>query len=433
MKILNWLCAGWLAIGVGQLDAADWSFKRWQEKDGTQVLFYQAMEVPMLDISVAFPAGSARDNTRQGLATLTANMLNQGAEGMGANAIAIALENTGAQYNADINRDMVSFNLRTLTEPQAMAQSISVLATMLSHPNFPEKAFQRQQQQQIMAIKESSQSLDRVANDAFYQSLYGQHPYAHPVMGTIDDVAALKIDDLKHFYQQYYNQQNAIVVIVGAIEEQQAKQIAQQLTQNLSSGNKAEPIPEAHALTKAISMDTRFPSSQTALRIGQLGISHQTPHYFALQVGNYILGGGSLVSRLAVEVREHRGLTYGVSSAFEPLPALGPFLISLSTKTDQAEQAMSLTLSILKDFILSGPDEKELIAAKKYLTGSFPLSLASNRGIANMLLRIAFYRLPDDFLESYTRHVNQVKASDIRDAFKSQINPEKLLTIKAGP
>jgi zinc protease len=149
-------------------------------------------------------------------------------------------------------------------------------------------------------------------------------------------------------------------------------------------------------------------------------------------VGNYILGGGSLVSRLGIEVREKRGLTYGVDSQFLPMPGEGPFVIGLSTKNNQAAQALTITHDTLNAFIQDGPKEQELESAKHYLTGSFPLSLASNRSIANLLLRMSFYHLPDNYLETYVARINSVTNDEIKLAFKQHVNPDKMLLVTVG-
>jgi zinc protease len=168
------------------------------------------------------------------------------------------------------------------------------------------------------------------------------------------------------------------------------------------------------------------------VRLGQVGIDHSNPNYFPLMVGNYILGGGSMVSRLSQEVREKRGLTYGIDSQFAPMPGEGPFIISLSTKNKETANALKITEDTLHTFINEGPNKQELEAAKQYLTGSFPLSLASNRSIATLLLRMAFYHLPDNYLDTYVARINAVTQDEIKKAFKQQINPEKLLLITVG-
>jgi zinc protease len=432
MRIINTFISALLVLFSQTLFSYSFKTEKWRTPNGVQVVFYQAMEVPMLDISMAFAAGSAYDGAQYGLSALTTHLMNQGNAGQDATAIAEALANTGAQFDAETSRDMTVFNLRTLTKKDALEQSIKTFNQIISHPDFPEEAFKREKSQQLMSIEQVDESPDDVASLNFFQTLYQKHPYAHPVNGTIPTLGKITPRNVADFYKQYYIANNAILVLVGALDSKQAHQIAEQLTHDLPQGKAAGTIPKATPLSNAEQINIPFPSSQTIVRLGQIGIDHHNPNFFPLVVGNYILGGGALVSRLAVEVREKRGLTYGVDSQFVPMPGEGPFIISLSTKNDQATNALDITHNTLSRFITNGPSNAELEAAKKYLTGSFPLSLASNRTIASLLLRMAFYHLPDDYLDTYVARVNAVTNEEIKLAFKQQVNPDKLLLVTVG-
>lgn len=432
MKTWFTLLISLLAILPQTLQANTFKTKKWQTSNGAQVVFYQAMEVPMLDINIAFAAGSAYDGQHFGLSALTRSLLDQGNGGLDATAIAEKLADTGAQFNSESSRDMLVLSLKTLTQAAALKQAMEAFSLILNKPDFTKDSFKREKNQQLLAIAQTQESPNDVANQTFFHKLYGTHPYAHPVNGTKEKVQALNLQQVREFYKKYLVASNAVIVIVGAIDETQARQLADQLIGSRPKGQPAASIPQAPQLTSGEQIIINFPSSQTVLRLGQIGITHHSPAYFPLLVGNYILGGGSLVSRLSLEVREKRGLTYGVSSQFIPMPGEGPFLISLSTQNKQAETALKLTEETLAQFIAEGPQEPELTAAKQYLTGSFPLSLASNSNIANMLLRIAFYHLPDDYLDSYTASINAVTTSEIKQAFQALIHPERLLVISVG-
>lgn len=405
---------------------------KWQTKNGARVVFYQAMEVPMLDISVAFAAGSAYDDEKLGLSTLTTRLLNQGNGGLTATAISEKLAKTGAQFERVNNQDMVIFNLKTLTTPDNLTKASDIFSLIINHPDFPIDSFAREKNQLLMAITQTQESPDQVANQTFFRALYKNHPYAHPVIGDRDSVQMLKVEQVRDFYHQFFVSSNAVIVLVGAIDKSTAEQLAEKITRDLPKGNPAAEIPQAQPLTEEMDVIVPFPSSQTILRLGQLGISHHDTHYFPLLVGNYILGGGALVSRLSDELREKRGLTYGVYSQFSPMPGRGPFLISLSTKSSQAKAVIDITRDTLLSFMKTKPDEGALLAAKQYLTGSFPLSLASNRSIADMLLKIAFYHLPDDFLRTYVDHINAVTAENIEDSFQQLITPNTLIQLSVG-
>ncbi|CEK11701.1 M16 family metallopeptidase [Legionella hackeliae] len=412
--------------------AGSFKTQKWQTANGAQVVFYQAQEVPMLDINIAFRAGSAYDGKQYGLSALTTDLLNQGNAGLDATALAEKIANVGAQYSSDSSRDMVILSLKTLTTPEALQQAVDTFTLIINKPDFPQESFQREKSQQLLAIAQNQESPDDVANLVFFNKLYRNHPYAHPVLGTEASVNAIELQHVRDFYKRYFVGSNAVIVIVGAIDEQKAHELADKIIQQLPKGQVAPMIPKAPQLAASEKEVIDFPSSQTIIRLGQIGIDHHSPDYFPLTVGNYILGGGALVSRLANEVREKRGLTYGVTSQFIPMPGDGPFLISLATQNKQASTALKVTEDTVAKFITDGPDEAELVAAKQYLTGSFPLSLASNSSIAGMLLRIAFFHLPDDYLDTYVAKINAVSTAQIKQAFQKQVDVSRMLLISVG-
>ncbi|MDR3504494.1 MAG: pitrilysin family protein [Legionella sp.] len=427
------MCLMALTIGLcGQAKATSFKTEKWQTANGVRVVFYPAKEVPMLDVSLAFAAGSSYDQEHYGLSSLTGHLLNQGSAGQDATAIAEALADTGAQFSVENSRDMVILNLRSLVSKDALAQSSKTFAQIINQPDFPDEAFAREKKQLLMTIEQSHESPEDVADRTFFKALYQQHPYAHAVNGTKKSINAITKKQVTDFYHRYFVAQNGVLVMVGDISSERAHQLAEQFTGNLPKGIPAQPVVQAAQLPQAEHVNTPFPSSQTMIRLGQIGIDHKNPRYFPLMVGNYILGGGSLVSRLAVEVREKRGLTYGIESQFSPMPGEGPFLISLSTRNQQAKLALDIIQKELHTYVSNGPNEQELNAAKQYLTGSFPLSLASNRSIATLLLRMTFYHLPDNYLDTYVARIKAVTKDEIKQAFQQQLNPDKLLLVTVG-
>lgn len=406
--------------------------QKWQTSKGSAVVFYQAKEVPMLDISVAFAAGSAYDDKSFGLSALTTNLLNEGNGRLDASEIAEKLAETGAQYGSETSRDMSIFRLKTLTSEQALKQSVDTFALILNKPNFTQDAFNREKNQLLFAITQAQQSPEEVANNTFFSNLYHNHPYGHPVNGSLESIKAINAWQVRNFYKQYYVAANAVIVMVGAIDTEKAHELAEQLTASLPKGIPAPAVAKAPPLAAAETIHVKFPSSQTMLRLGQIGTTHEDLEYFPLMVGNYILGGGALVSRLSQEVREKRGLTYGVYSQFIPMPGNGLFIIGLSTKNNKASTALDVTRETLANFLQKGPTEEELAAAKQYLTGSFPLSLANNSSIAGMLLRMAFYKLPEDYLDTYVAHIESVSVEDIKKAFDKHIQMDKMLLVSVG-
>lgn len=414
------------------VDAASFKTEKWQTQNGLRVVFYQAMEVPMLDIGIAFAAGSAYDGQSFGLAALTGLLLQEGSGSWNASQVAENLANVGAQWNIDTNKDMTVLQLRTLTSSEPLKKAVDMFKWMLTKPAFKPQAVNRQKKQQLLAIMQAQESPDDMANSLFFNKLYKEHPYAHATNGTLESVKKLSVSQVRTFYKRHYVTNNAVMVLVGAIDSAKAHALAEELSHDLPKGEMAAPIPKASPLMAAEQVAIDFPSSQTVLRLGQVGVTHADPAYFPLLVGNYILGGGSLVSRLALTVREKQGLTYSIVSQLMPMPGEGPFLISFATKNSEAARALQSTQTVLADFLEKGPTEQELIAAKQYLTGSFPLALASNSSIATMLLKMAFYRLPENYLDTYVDNINAVTTAAIKESFDKLVHPQRMLLVSVG-
>ncbi len=406
--------------------------ENWQTKNGMKVVYYPAHQVPMVVLKMGFQAGSTQDGHAFGLASMTNQSIGEESTSGDATWIADQFADVGAQFSNSTVRTMAGLNLKSLSKREALMPAINNLADLLANFKISDATFKRIQQQQLVAIEASQQNANEVANLVFFQSLYGDHPYAHSVYGTPDTVKAIKKEHIKRFFNNHYGPKGAVLVMVGDLDKKTAQQIAEKLSTALPKGQECTPITKASPHKNGKLVRHLYPSSQTVIRMGQLGIDFHNSHLFPLKVGNYILGGGALVSRLALEVREKQGLSYGVSSEFVPMPAIGPFVISLSTKQSQAEQAIDVTEKVTNSFLEQGPTEQELTQAKKFLIGSFPLSLSSNEKIAIMMLRLHFYSLPNNYLQTYRSKIQAVTAEQVRQAMATQLKPEKMLRIEVG-
>jgi zinc protease len=262
--------------------------------------------------------------------------------------------------------------------------------------------------------------------------LYGNHPYAHPSSGTADSLKKIKTDDLKSFHQQYFVAQNATIAMIGDITDERAKAIAEKITSQLPQGQAAPQQVAVPPLIKAVHKHISFPSQQTHIMIGQASMRRVDKDYDAMYVGNEILGGGGFGSILMKELREKRGLTYGVYSSVVPMSAEGPFMISLSTRSDQTQQSLDLIRANLREFIRKGATEEQITEAKDNILGGFPLSTSSNASILAYLGSMGFYNLPADYLDTFNDRINKVTANDIREAFRRHLNPDKMLTVTVG-
>src|SRR3989338_614568 len=260
--------------------------QRWQTKNGAQVYFVQAIELHMVDIQIAFTAGSAFDNQLPGLAALTNTMLSDGADQLSADQIAEQFDDVGAIYVNDINRTLSMIGLRSLTDPKYLNPALQTFSKVLVKPTFPQEQFEREQRTTIGALIKEEQLPDSVAQKAFYQALYGQSSLAHSPLGTKAGVKKITVSAIKHFYQRYYVAHNALIAIVGDISHQQAEKIANETVGLLPEGSPAPELLSLSDTTQAKSIHIPFPAEQTNIYLGQMGIARSNPDYFPLKIGN---------------------------------------------------------------------------------------------------------------------------------------------------
>ncbi|MDO9106114.1 MAG: pitrilysin family protein [Methylovulum sp.] len=404
----------------------------WQTPQGSRVYYVRTEGLPMADIQVVFDAGSARDGQQYGLAALTAGLLDTGAGSWNADAIAQRFESVGALFGASSSIDTTTVSLRTLTDNPLFDKALDTMQVILAQPSFNDADFQREKNRTLAGLKQQQESPSDIASIAFYQALYGDHPYAHPDSGTLKTVPAFTPADVRGFYKKYYVAANAIIVIVGDLSKQQAEQTAEKLVGGLPVGQKAELLPDVAMPATSTVEHIEFPSTQTHVLVGMPGTYRKDADYFNLYVGNHILGGSGLVSKLFDEIREKRGLAYSASSAFIPMLKPGPFLVSLQTRNDQTGLALQVLNKTLGDFIAQGPTEAELVAAKQNITGGFAMRFDTNKELASYVSMIGFYGLPLDYLDTFQHNVEQTSVASITDAFKRRVNPQRLQTITVG-
>ncbi|WP_018077052.1 M16 family metallopeptidase [Thiobacillus denitrificans] len=408
------------------------AIQHWQTPQGARVVFVESHELPMLDISVDFPAGSARDPAgKAGLAHLTHGLLDQGAGGLSDTAIAHRLADVGAVLSGSLDRDRAGVTLRTLSSAAEKTAALEMLARVLQRPDFPQAVIKREKQRLIAAIREAEADPGTVAGKAFYRALYGTHPYAHDEAGDPDAIARLTRGDLQAFYRAHYSASNAVISLVGDIPRAEAEAIAARLAAGLPRGAAVPPLP-GPAPAAASATRIAHPSTQSHVLVGAVGVARSDPDYFPLYVGNYVLGGGGFDSRLMREVRDKRGYAYSAYSYFMPMVEAGPFQLGLQTKLEQTDDALKVAQATLRQFIADGPSEAELDQAKSNLTGGFPLRIDSNRKILDYLAVIGFYRLPLDYLDTWVAKVEAVDVAAVKQAFARRIDPDKLVTVVVG-
>jgi zinc protease len=274
-----------------------------------------------------------------------------------------------------------------------------------------------------------------VAGRQFVKAVYGDHSYGHEM--TEATLQQISTEDMRRFYRDHVGACRARVSLVGAIDRQQADALVRQLLARLPEqacrpAQALPPVPEVKPLEREAQLRIPFQAAQAQVLIGQPGFKRSDPDFFAMTVGNYILGGGGFTSRLTRQVRELRGLSYSVYSGFSPGLHAGSFTIGLRTRPDQANQAVAVVREVLREFLAQGPSEDELSQAKQSLIGGFVLRLDSNARLLENVANIAWHDLPLDYLNTWSAQVEKLSTADIRAAFARKLQPERMVTLVLG-
>lgn len=427
-----------LTSGIAQ---AALKIQHWTLENGARVYFVENRTIPMLDLNVEFDAGAKRDPAgKSGTAALTNTMLARGlAQARLANGtlepamseaeISDAFADVAAQRGSGPGTDRAGMSLRTLSSQAERDQAVLLVARLLSQPSMPADFFQRDKARLLSAIREAMIKPESIAEKAFWRLAYGTHPYGFEA--TVESVEAITRDDLLAFHARHYVANHAVVSLIGDISKDEADAIARQLTTRLPQGKPLPALP-AVATPKATEVRITHPASQAHILVGTPALQRGDPDFFALTVGNYILGGGGFVSRLTKEVREKRGLAYSAYSYFSPMEQPGPYQAGLQTRKDQSDDALKVVRETIANYLQNGPTEAELKAAKDNLIGGFALRIDNNRKILDNIAVIGYYQMPLDYLDTWTSQVARVSVADIRAAFKRKLSMDKLVTVVVG-
>lgn len=413
--------------------------QHWTQPSGVRVYLVESPAIPMVDLQIDLDAGGRRDPAdKPGLANLMASSTSNGVRAtatepaLDEHQLSEAWADLGASFGGGASADRMSFALRSLTYPDLLDKAVVLAARQLGEPSFPDAPWLRDRPKLMASLKEANTRPATLAARAFSRAVYGSHPYGWEM--TEESLLRTSVQDLRTLHATALRACDARVSIVGALTRAQADAMVTRLLARLpKTACTAQPVvPEVQPLMAATDQRIPFASAQAQVLLGQPGYKRNDPDFFALLVGNHILGGGGFTARLTEEVREKRGLTYSVYSSFSPGLHAGAFTIGLQTRPDQADQALGLVREVLAKFVDQGPTEKELQAAKDNLVGGFALRLDSNKKLLDNVANIAWNGLPLDYLDRWTQRVEAVRVTDVRAAFARVLQPQSMATVVLG-
>ena len=399
--------------------------------NGIVLLTSEQKALPMVSIELLIDAGSRYDAPNQeGLANLVAKLLTYGTKRRTALQINETLDFLGASLSTRCSDDLASVSMTILKKD--LTTGLELLGDVLLNSTFPQQEIERQKQSVIASIKARDESPGDIAQRRFAAALFPQSPYGRPVEGTETSVKGIQQKSLREFYERYYRPNRSILAVVGDVSEQESTQA---LNQAFRSWRKGEPggkplVPSVIGSSQVIRVNKDL--TQANIMMGHEGVPRNHPDYYAIQVMNYILGGGGFSSRAMDSIRNERGLAYSVYSHFGAEKSHGTFVFVMQTKNDTAEEAIRIAREEIRRMREQPVTDQELDDAKNYLTGSFPLRLDTNHKVASFLAQVEFFRLGLDYPDRYADLIRKVTREDVQRVAKAYLHPEKLITVVVG-
>ncbi|HSE88336.1 MAG TPA: pitrilysin family protein [Candidatus Binatia bacterium] len=396
--------------------------------NGMVLLTSEQRALPMVSIELLIDAGSRHDAQKQeGLANLTARLLTYGTQRRTALQISDTLDFIGAGLSAGCGEDLATVSMTVLKKD--LATGLELLAEVLTLSTFPQEEIDRQKQSIIASIKAREENPGDIAQRRFAAALYPQSPYGRPVEGSEASVKGLEQQNLRAFYERYYRANRTILSVVGDISHQE---IARALNEAFRSWPKGEPATAPVAPSKigrAETIRVNKELTQANIILGHEGVGRENPDYYAIQVMNYILGGGGFSSRTLDSIRNERGLAYSVYSYFSAEKGHGTFELVMQTKNETALEAIRIAKAEMRRMREQLVTAEELSDAKDYLTGSFPLRLDTNRRVANFLAQVEYFQLGLDYPDRYPDFIRKVTREDVQRVAQKYLKPETLVTV----
>ncbi len=410
---------------------ADMVPKRSVLSNGMVLLTSEQRALPMVAVELLIDAGSRHETAQQaGLANLTSKLLTYGTKKRSALQISESLDFIGAGLETGAGENVASVSLTILKKD--LAAGLELLAEILTSSTFPQDEINRQKQAIIAGIRAQEEDPGAVAGKAFAAALFPQSPYGRPVQGTEASVKNLQAQSLKDFFSRYYRPNRAIMTVVGAVSEAEITQALNQALRGWSQGAASTPPAAPNRIGGAQSLRIDKDLTQANIILGHAGVPRGHPDYYALQVMNYILGGGGFSSRAMDSIRNERGLAYSVYSFFGADKSHGSFQFVMQTKNESAQEAVGLALEEIRRLREQPVSEQELSDAKNYMTGSFPLRFDTNRKVAGFLAQVEWFELGLDYPNRYNGLVGKVSREDVQRVAKQFLQPENLITVIVG-
>jgi len=412
--------------------AAATSIQRVVSPGGIEAWLVQEPSLPLIAMNFAFLGGTSQDPAgKPGVAYLAAALLDEGAGELDAKVFKQQIEETAVQLQFSATRDYFHGSIRMLRDRRD--RSVELLRLALNQPRFDADAISRTSSQILAGLRRESTDPNSIASRTWWKTAFADHPYGQPSNGTVESVPAIVADDLRSYARSALTRGNLKIAAVGDIDAATLGQMLDRVFGSLPANGKLVEIPDRPLRAAGQRIVVPLAVPQSVVQMGGAGIMRKDADFIAAFVVNHILGGGSFTSRLYNEVREKRGLAYGVHSSLVTLRHSALFVASTQTAADSTREAVELIEAQTRRIAEEGPTEDELAKAKSYLKGSYALNFDTSGKIASLLLQVQLDDLGIDYIDKRNSLMEAVTIGDARRAAKRLAEGGMLVTVVGQP
>ncbi len=386
--------------------------------------------VPIVALEALFHAGSHLDpEDKPGLAEMTVNLLGEGAGDLDSQAFAARLRDLNVSLSISAGRDTVQVRMRTLSEN--VEEAFNLVRLALTQPRFDAADIERVRAQSLASLASDEEDPDTIAYRTFFSDVFAGHPYATSPSGTPESIGAITVEDMRGYAARAFARDNLSIAVVGDISAEDLAPLIDKAFGDLPETTDRQDATAAAPLVPGVTLIERD-NPQSVVVFGMDGMLRSDEDFIPAYVMNYVLGGGSFVSRMFKEVREERGLVYTVYTSLYPLAHGGLLMGYLASGNATAGEALDVARAQIADVAQNGITAEELDAAKTYLTGSYALRFDSSRAIAGQLAAIQFEGLGLDYVETRNSLVEAVTLDDINRAANRLLKPAAMRIVAVG-
>jgi len=399
---------------------------------GIEAWLVREPSIPLVSLSFSFHGGSAQDEPdKTGTASLAAGLLDEGAGDIDGKTFHERLENHAIELAFHVARDDMRGSLRTLNEHRD--EAFDLLRLALSAPRFEADAVERVRRQMLSSLQRDSTNPNALASRRWWETAFPDHPYGRDSRGSLETVPRITADDMRDYVRRAFARNELTISIVGDVDAKAAGALIDRAFAGLPAKNDLKPVADASVRGVGRRIVINLDVPQAVVTFGGPGLARNDPDFMAGYIVNHILGGGTFSSRLYREVREKRGLAYGVSDNLVWFRRAAVVLGGTATRADRTADALAIVEAETKRMAENGPTADELAAAKSYLKGAYALSLDTSPKIAAQLTQIQLDNLGIDYIQRRGALIDAVTIEDAKRVANRLYSGGMLVTVAGRP